>query len=89
VKLPEYLQRSDIEAGLAPFRGRLRTCAEQHETRGVVNVSVTVAADGSVGRVEVGDGEAAFKACVAGLLRQASFPRTRSGHTFRYPLVLR
>ncbi len=73
-----------------PTYGKVtKRCLEKAPgTTGTVKIMATVAANGSVTKVEVRDTPTpALGACVAGIVRSATFPASRDGLTFVVPFT--
>jgi hypothetical protein len=87
--LPERLTASDVNSGLRPRRGRIDSCGDRHGFQGTATLKLTIAPAGKVGSASVDKGNAAFKSCVIGHVKKASFKKTQKGMTLGYPLVFR
>lgn len=85
--LPDKLDRTAIQAGIAQVRERVATC-QRHGGTGTVSLSVRVDGDGRVSAVDVKlTPSQALGSCVAQAVEDARFARSRSGQRFTYPFV--
>lgn len=82
------LDRGAIASAIAAVRPQLQACANQASAKGTVKVTVRVAPDGSIEKLDVTAGiDPAIDSCVAAAVSQATFPVTQSGGSFSYPFV--
>ena len=86
--LVDRLDRQMIQAGISPIKQAVSSCGRRHDGKGVVNLRVQVAPTGAVTSVTVrsapGD---ALGACVADVVRTATFGKTGRGGSFGYPFM--
>ena len=84
----ERLDPAMISDAVAKVKTQVMSCRDQSLVKGQVLVSVNVAAEGCVNTVTVKSTlDPAVGSCVATAIRQATFARTQSGGSFRYPFV--
>jgi uncharacterized small protein (DUF1192 family) len=80
---PADFDRDTIQLTMRGLASRLKACANGYV--GTLQLTVRVKSDGSVAAVEAAD--VPPRACVAAIVRDATFPATTRGGTFTYPLV--
>jgi len=86
--MPDRLDRTMVKEGIERMKPRVIACGDKTPTKGTVKLSITVGADGSVSDASVIEApDAALGACVAGVLKRATFGKTINGATFVYPFV--
>jgi len=86
--LPFELPRASIPPVMSGLKAAVIRCGEQHPVTGTVKVAVKVAPDGSVADASVKAApDEALGACVAGVVRKASFAQSEQGGSFTYPFV--
>jgi hypothetical protein len=84
------LDRAAISDGIAKVKGKISACGTgaNAKVKGTVKIKVTVAPTGVVTTAEVASTPAApLGACVAGVLKGATFAKTAQGGSFSYPFV--
>jgi len=82
----DSLDRAMISDGLAKVRDMVMACGEKSSAKGTVKVRVEVSPDGGVGSVTVVETpDERLGDCVADRVKKATFPRTQTGGSFRYP----
>ncbi len=87
VHADDGLDRTSISEGVAKIKARVMGCASQATTGGTVKVTVRVAPDGSVASATPNAADVALGACVAGVLKTATFAPSTNGGSFSYPFV--
>jgi hypothetical protein len=84
----DHLDRATISEALANVKTQVMACRDQFPVKGQVMVAVKVAGEGCVTAVIVeSTPDSALGGCVASAVEQATFARTRSGGSFRYPFL--
>jgi outer membrane biosynthesis protein TonB len=85
---PDNFDRAAISSGIAAVKAKVALCGEKTKVNGKVKMRVVVGADG---RVTSATAEASpdpkLGACVAAVLKSATFKKTPSGGSFSYPFV--
>lgn len=84
------LDRSMITAGIAKVKAKIAACGTgaNASAKGTVKIKVDVAPAGTVTTASVVSAPShALGACVAGVLKAATFAKTAQGGTFSYPFV--
>ena len=86
---PLELDKTLIRVGIERFRPQVIACGEKAEgVTGTVTLSVSVNPAGVVTAVSVASSpNADLGACVAGVIRKATFAKTQTGGSFSYPFV--
>ena len=80
--------RADITRGMRAVRARVQSCNATLPYEGTIKVRMVIAPSGEVAEVSASpDGGVAR--CVANVVRDAKFNRTKKGITFTYPFVFR
>ena len=85
---PESPTREEIVNTLRPARRAVSSCAVAANFEGTLKVKLTIAPEGTVSRVSVDDVEPALVACVARVIKQHRFSKTRSGVTVSFPFAV-
>jgi len=86
--LPDGLERAGIVSGIGSVKAKVFACGDHSQAKGQVKIRVRVEPDGHVSSVIVETTpDAALGNCVAAVVQQAVFPRTRSGGMFGYPFL--
>jgi hypothetical protein len=84
--LPEALGRTEVKEGIDKVRARALGCGDGTSVKGQVKVAVKVNPDGTVASVTVKETpDEALGACVAGVVKTATFARSQTGGSFTYP----
>ena len=84
--LPDVLTREIVSAGIAKVKTKVAACGEKSEAKGRVKAKLVIAASGSVTSVSITETpDEALGACVAAVLKTATFDRTKSGGSVSYP----
>jgi len=83
------LDRSMIQAGIAKVKAKISACGTANpDAKGAVKIKVDVAPAGTVRAAAVTSAPTEpLGACVAGVIKGATFVRTSQGGTFSYPFV--
>jgi len=79
------LEASVIDRAMKALGGKLVACSRGFD--GKLELSVKVAASGAVTDVAITPAGAPPAACVAGIVRSATFPASPGGTSFKYPLA--
>jgi hypothetical protein len=86
--LPDRLDPAMISEAVAKVKAQIIACRELSSLKGEVLLSVKVAAEGCVIDVKIKTApHPALGNCVATAIEKATFAKTTSGGTFRYPFV--
>jgi molybdenum cofactor biosynthesis protein B len=86
--VPDELDRSMVLAGVEKVKPGVIACGEKLPAKGIVKLSIAVAADGHVQEVSVKDTpDQALGACVVKAMQRAKFGTTVNGGTFTYPFA--
>lgn len=84
----ETLDRTAISDGIAKVKAKIADCGTKTLAAGTVKVKVEVAPSGIVNTATVmATPDQALGACVAGVIKIATFRATVKGATFSYPFV--
>lgn len=84
--LAEALTPAAIKAGLATVHSKALACGARSSAKGKVQIAYKVAASGSVTSATVLESpDPALGACVATAAKRATFAKTRTGGSFKYP----
>jgi len=82
------LDSAMIAAAVASVKAQVMSCFDESPATGQALVSVKVAADGHVTDVTIKNvPEPALGDCIVTAIEQATFPKTQSGGSFRYPFA--
>jgi TonB family protein len=86
---PGEIDRQMIKDAMTPVKPQIMACGDKApKVKGTVKVSVKVGPDGKVTNVEIAQTpDEALGTCVAAAMQTMSFPATKAGGSFSYPLV--
>jgi len=84
--LAEQLDRTMIVEGIGKVKARVLACGDKFSATGVVKVTVAVDPAGQVSSATIkATPDPALGSCVADVIKQATFAKTRTGGTFSFP----
>ncbi len=86
---PYRLSRSEVMQPMQSVRGRVRTCADDHDYEGVALVKIVIAPNGRVEDFDLDDGVQGFQSCVEKHVSSLRFPLLKQSFTVSYPYTLR
>jgi hypothetical protein len=87
-RLPDSIDRAMISEAVANVKADIVACGVRSATRGQVKVAVTVGSGGRVSSVFVKSApDSVLGECVSAAMQNATFPKTKSGGSFTYPVV--
>lgn len=86
--LADELDRAMVKAGIAKVMPVVIACGEKSAAKGTVKVAIEVGGDGHVTDATVVDSpDEPLGACVAKAVRRATFAKTTTGGSFKYPFL--
>jgi len=84
--LAEQLDRTMIVEGIGKVKARVLACADKSSAKGVVKVTVAVDPAGQVSSATIkATPDPRLGSCVAAVIKQATFAKTRTGGMFMFP----
>ncbi|MBL4632418.1 MAG: hypothetical protein JKY56_01025, partial [Kofleriaceae bacterium] len=83
--LPESLSKPDVKAGISKVKGRVTSCGDKHNGRGIVTVKIKISGSGKVTSASASGGSSALRSCVSSAVKRAKFKKTQNGRSVNYP----
>ncbi len=83
--LPERLSKPDVKAGISRVKGRVTSCGDKHNGRGIVTVKIKISGSGKVTSAAASGGNSGLRSCVSSAVKRAKFKKTQNGGSVNYP----
>ncbi len=83
--LPERLSKPDVKAGISKVKGRVTSCGDKHNGRGIVTVRIKISGSGKVTSAAASGGNSGLRSCVSSAVKRAKFKKTQNGGSVNYP----
>lgn len=83
--LPDKLTKSDVKSGIGRVKGRVSSCGDKHNGRGIVTVKIKISGSGKVTSAAASGGNSGLRSCVSSAVKRAKFAKTQKGGSVNYP----
>lgn len=83
--LPDRLNKSDVKKGISRVKGRVSSCGDKHNGRGIVTVKIKISGTGKVTSAAASGGNSGLRSCVSSAVKRAKFAKTQKGGSVNYP----
>ena len=84
---PDRLTRKQVMTPMQSIAGRVRSCSDRHDYKGVALVTLKIAENGQVQGFDLDDGSAAFQGCVEKQVTSLQFAELAQPFTVSYPFT--